>query len=358
VARLSLLTAAVTAAAVLAALFAVAKRMMINHHDLTVVLAALPVAGGIGAAYGILSGRRVASAVEALAVLARQLDAPRRPRKVRGGPAEVATVADALTDAAERVAAARERERELEASRRDLVAWASHDLRTPLTSLRAVAEALADDVAADEATRRRYLASLTTHVDRLARLVDDLFELSQIEAGVLARTFEPTWLPDLVAEVVERFEPGAEAVGVELRGDAEDGLGMVWMGRDQLGRVLANLVVNGIRHTPPGATVHVGASSAPGSAVVRVTDGCGGIPEADLDRVFDRMWRGDPARSGDGAGLGLVIARGLVEAHDGTIEVANVEGGCEFTVRLPVAAEGGPEEALGRAAPPAAHGPG
>jgi signal transduction histidine kinase len=106
-------------------------------------------------------------------------------------------------------------------------------------------------------------------------------------------------------------------------------------GRDQLGRVLANLVANGIRHTPRGGRLRVAVADGDGTAIVRVTDSCGGIPEADLPRVFDQLWRGDPARSSKGAGLGLAIARGLVDAHGGTIGVANVPGGCEFTVRLP-----------------------
>ena len=108
-------------------------------------------------------------------------------------------------------------------------------------------------------------------------------------------------------------------------------------GRDQLGRVLANLVANGIRHTPRGGRVRVAVADGDGTAVLRVTDGCGGIPEADLPRVFDQLWRGDPARSTKGAGLGLAIARGLVDAHGGSIGVANVPGGCEFTVCLPAA---------------------
>jgi signal transduction histidine kinase len=223
----------------------------------------------------------------------------------------------------------------MERERRDLIAWASHDLRTPLASLRALAEALADDLAPDEATRRRYLAGLTANVERLSALVDDLFELSAIQAGAVTLQLEPTSLPDLATEVLDRFEPEAAAAGVRLECRLEDGR-PVLAGRDQLGRVLANLVVNGIRHTPRGGRLRVAVTDANGSAVMRVTDSCGGIPEADLPRVFDQLWRGDPARSTKGAGLGLAIARGLVDAHGGAIGVANVAGGCEFTVRLPL----------------------
>jgi signal transduction histidine kinase len=369
VARHSALTAIVTAGAGLAAIQAVSSSMLVSAHDLTMVLASLPVAVGAGVAYGVASAGALVADLEALASSASALEAsaevppdapPRRvgaglpaaaPRRV-GGTAEVATVAEALDAAAARLAEARARERAMEASRRDLIAWISHDLRTPLASLRALAEALADGVATDEATRSRYLAGLVTNVDRLAALVDDLFELSQIEAGALALELEPTSLPELVTEVLECFRPEAEAAGVRLESEAggrASGRGagpsgspgvdhgaLVLAGRDQLSRVLSNLVHNGIRHTPPGGRLLVSLADVAGTSriAVRVRDGCGGIAEADLPRVFERLWRGDPARSSRGAGLGLAIARGFVEAYGGAIDVANVPGGCEFTVEL------------------------
>jgi signal transduction histidine kinase len=171
-------------------------------------------------------------------------------------------------------------------------------------------------------------------VERLSALVDDLFELSAIQAGAVTLALEPTSLCELAAEVLDRFEPEAAAAGVRL--DCRlDGSRPVLAGRDQLGRVLANLVANGIRHTPRGGCLRVAVTDGDDTAILQVTDSCGGIPQADLPRVFDQLWRGDPARSTKGAGLGLAIARGLVDAHGGSIGVANVPGGCEFTVRLP-----------------------
>jgi signal transduction histidine kinase len=335
VARQGALTAAVTAAAALAGLWAVSAEMLVSSHDLAVVLASLPVAAGAGVAYGMATARQVAADLEALAGTARRLEAGDLAARARvQGTAEVALIAETLNAAAARLAEARERERRMEQDRRDLIAWASHDLRTPLASLRALAEALADDLAPDEATRHRYLAGLTANVERLSTLVDDLFELSAIQAGAVTLQLEPTSLPDLATEVLERFEPEAAAAGVQLECRLGGG-GPVVAGRDQLGRVLANLVANGIRHTPRGGRLRVAVADGDGTAIVRVTDSCGGIPEADLPRVFDQLWRGDPARSSKGAGLGLAIARGLVDAHGGTIGVANVPGGCEFTVRLP-----------------------
>src|SRR6266545_962237 len=272
------LTAVVTAGAALAAIQAASSAMLVSTHDLLVVLVSLPVAIGAGIAYGIASSRAMVTDLEALAARAAALEAgagasspaeqarPSVAGRRSGGTAEVATVAEALEAAEARLAAARERERAMDASRRDLIAWISPDLRTPLASLRALAEALAD------------------------------------------------------------------------------GGALVLAGRDQLNRVLANLVHNGIRHTRPGGRllVTIGQRADGGAVTLRVRDGCGGIAEPDLARVFDRLWRGDPARSSRGAGLGLAIARGFVEAHGGTIRVANVTGGCEFTVELPASSRQGP----------------
>jgi signal transduction histidine kinase len=196
VARQGALTAAVTAAVALAGLWAVSAQMLVSSHDLAVVLASLPVAAGAGVAYGVATARQVAADLEALAGVAKRLEAGDLAARARvQGTAEVALIAETLNAAAARLAGARERERRMEQGRRDLIAWASHDLRTPLASLRALAEALADDMAPDEATRRRYLAGLTANVERLSALVDDLFELSAIQAGAVALQLEPTSLP-------------------------------------------------------------------------------------------------------------------------------------------------------------------
>ena len=340
VAKQAALGGAATATAALAGVAAATLLMMPTAHELASVLALLPLCAGAGVAYGLLSARRTTADLEALAAAARRLETgDLTVRATVGGSAEVAEVAEALSAAAARLGESFDRERAMEASRRDLVAWASHDLRTPLASLRATAEAIADDLVEDPAGRRRYLDSLLAQVDRLANLVDDLFELSQIEAGALVLNFEPTHLPSLVAEVLEVFEPDAVARGVRLDAVLPGSFPLVPAGRDQMGRVLANLVANGVRHTPAGGAVLVTVEARADAAVVRVRDGCGGIPDGDLSRVFERLWRGDPARSTTGAGLGLAIARGLVEAHHGSIEVRNLAGGCEFTVALPRTAD-------------------
>jgi signal transduction histidine kinase len=237
-----------------------------------------------------------------------------------------------------RLLEAAERERALESSRRELVAWVSHDLRTPIAGIRAMVEALDDGVVAEPDEVRRYHLQLITEADRLARLVDDLFDLSRIEAGTLAVSVERVALGELVSDVVASAAVMAGAKGVRVDGRLHGRPPEVAASAPELTRVVRNLLDNAIRHTPPGGTVEVAVCGGDDHAEVSVLDGCGGMPAHDLDRVFDLAYRGDAARTPSatgGAGLGLAIARGLVDALDGDIAVHNETGGCRFTVRLP-----------------------
>jgi signal transduction histidine kinase len=229
---------------------------------------------------------------------------------------------------------ARERERRMERSRRQLVAWILHDLRTPLTALRAMAEALEDGIAADA---RRYHRQIRAEVIRLSGTVEDLFELSRIESGTLSLSLDRIDAGDLVSDAVASMEALARACGVRLTGKAAGPL-LIQADARELSRALINLLANAIRHTPRGGRVRVAASAAADRILVTVADGCGGIPEADLASVFDLAWRRAETRlpgTGRGAGLGLAIVRGIVEAHQGRVSVVNTVGGCCFEVRLP-----------------------
>jgi len=248
-------------------------------------------------------------------------------------------LASELERARRRVELMAERERMLERSRRELVAWVSHDLRTPIAGIRAMVEALDDGVVDDPAEVRRYHGQLVCEADRLARLVDDLFELSRIEADTLALTLEPLSLGELVSDAVASAAVVAESKGVRVAGRVDGPAPRISGAAPELTRAVHNLLDNAIRHTPPGGVVEVAVAGIDGAAEVSVRDECGGIPAADLDRVFDLAYRGDTARSpGDdeGAGLGLAIARGFVEAHRGDIAVRNEPGGCRFIVTLPL----------------------
>jgi signal transduction histidine kinase len=239
---------------------------------------------------------------------------------------------------------ARERERAAEASRRELVAWISHDLRTPLAGIRAMAEALADGVVSSPSEVAGYADRISGETSRLSGMVDDLFELSRITAGALRLTMTQVALSEVVSDVLAAELPVAERKRVRVR--AEEVTTSIVLGSDpELARIVRNLVSNAIRHTPPDGTVEVRVTVDGADAVLAVDDACGGIPAGELDRVFDVAFRGSaartPSRSGDeqvGGGLGLAIAKGLVEAHRGRIDAHNHGPGCRFEVRLPLAA--------------------
>ena len=263
--------------------------------------------------------------------------APKAGRGNAMATAELETLRRELAIASARLTESRNRERALERSRRELVAWVSHDLRTPLAGLRAMAEALEDGVAADPV---RYHTQIRVAVDRLAGMVDDLFELSRIHAGALRLTLTRVSLADLVDEAVVGADALAKSLGVELSAQVFTPLA-VRVDPRELSRALTNLVVNAIRHTPNDGLVQVEAAEKGGHAVLAVTDSCGGLTEHELERVFDVGWRGTAARTPEplaGAGLGLTIVRGIVEAHAGEVAVHNVTGGCRFEVLLPVPA--------------------
>jgi signal transduction histidine kinase len=336
-AQVAVIAFTATAATLAGALLA-ANAMFVSTHDLATLLVVVAAAGTAGMATALVLAGRLGRASSELqrfsAGLADDGDAPRP----RGLPAELAEVADHLTDTWARLDEAHQRERAMEAARRELVAWVSHDLRTPLSGIRAMVEALEDGVVTDPATVGRYHATIRQEADRLAALVDDLFELSRIQAGALDLDLHQVDLADLVSDALAAAGVSAEARGVDLEGELHEPVPDVPGSVPELARVLRNLVDNAIRHTPRGGRVCVEAGTDGPHATLSVRDGCGGIPTTEIDRVFDLAFRGDAARTPGhgGGGLGLAIARGLVEAHRGQIAVANEGDGCRFTVRLPL----------------------
>ncbi len=206
--------------------------------------------------------------------------------------------------------------REIEEARRQLVAAASHDLRTPLASLRLLVESIDDGVATGE-TRDRYLKEIRTHVGVLSDLIDDLFELSRIEAGDISWTMRQVELGDLIGDTVAAMRAPAGERGVSIAAELPPGELVASANAEKVQRVLFNLIQNAIRHTPADGTVTVRASASDGGVEVEVADSGEGIPAGDGERVFEAFYRGDAARSEDGAGLGLAISRAIVEAHGG-----------------------------------------
>ena len=325
---------------VMAAALVAARAMFLSTHDLGVLILVCLVSGVVGVLTAVVLARAVVAGSRALGVAAASM--------VDGGytsagslPAELAELDRRLAEASTRLVASRARERALESSRRELVAWISHDLRTPLAGIRAMAEALEDGIAEDPATVHRYHEAVRREADRLATMVDDLFELSRINASALALTLEQASLHDLVSDAVASATPVAKAKGVRLESLASSDLPPVEVSVRDLGRVLRNLLSNAIRHTPTDGVVSVHARTEGGHACLEVADACGGIPADELSRVFEVAFRGTAARTPSedgGAGLGLAIARGLVEAHQGHISIVNEGPGCRVVVRIPATA--------------------
>jgi signal transduction histidine kinase len=329
-----------------------ASSMFIMRHDLWILCVVLVAAGTVALLVALTLDRRVAAATRDVGAMARRLAETGPGEQLRdgvarrGAPEELAGLAVELEQTSARLAEAQEQAAAVERSRRELVAWVSHDLRTPLAGIRAMVEALEDGVVTDPVTVARYHATMRREADRLSGLVNDLFELSRIQAGSLSLDLEQVPLDELVADAIAGAAIAAAAKNVDLRGEVREPPPVVELSTPEMTRVVRNLLDNAIRHTPSGGVVVItaGLDAVAGAAEVSVQDACGGIPEHELDLVFDMAYRGDAARTPgeSGGGFGLAVARGLVEAHHGEISVHNEGPGCRFTVHLPLRRPGDP----------------
>ena len=255
------------------------------------------------------------------------------------GTDEVADLAASFNRMAEQLQAAAEKQKEIERLRSDLIAWVGHDLQTPLASMRAVLEALADGVVDDPQTTQRYLKIAQRDIRSLSILIDDLFQMAQIDAGGLKLALASDSLGDLISDTLESFSELAQRQSVHLAGTVEPGLDPLRMDAARIGRVLNNLVGNALRHTPPAGRVEVSARRAAGLVEVSVFDSGEGIRAEDLPHIFEQFYRGEKSRSRStgGAGLGLAIARGIILAHGGQINVQSQPGqGTRFIFTIPL----------------------
>jgi signal transduction histidine kinase len=338
--RLSLMAAsAIAVLAVVAGTLGTANAMFISPHDLRVVGTVCVVAGLVAFGFSWLLGRQIEVSSLALRQAARLMGQEGSGFSPPPGPmaAELTALSRELGATAGKLAESRERELRIDQSRRQLVAWVSHDLRTPLAGLQAMAEALQDGIATDPA---RYHKQIHAEATRLSAMVEDLFELSRLQSGTLNLALDPVEVADLISDTVASMEPLVYARGVQLTGQAAGSL-LIRADARELSRALSNLATNAIRHTPENGRVLITATAEAAGVLMTVADSCGGIPEADLPSVFDTAWRGSAARTpgaGSGAGLGLAIVRGIVEAHHGQVSVVNAGEGCRFEIRLPALA--------------------
>lgn len=323
-----------------AGVVAVSLAMYISPHDFLVVVTVTCVAAIVSVGMALLLGLRIARAGDELR---------RRTHAVGDGSlvdehpsvstsAEFEALAAELAETSHRLAQAREEVQSIDASRRELVAWISHDLRSPLSALRAMTEALEDGLAADTG---RFHHQMRVQVDRLTSLVDNLFELSKISSGTLTLSLEPLSLHDLVSDAAAELAIVARSKSVMLVERTSPDHTLVGDPRE-LSRVVANLLMNALEHTPTGGEIRISTVQDAEGVTLSVRDSGAGIAEADLHRIFDAGWRGTHARTPvegiagtSGAGLGLAIVRGIVEAHQGRISATNEPTGFRFDVRLP-----------------------
>jgi signal transduction histidine kinase len=312
--------------------------MFLSPHDLGLLLLLLVFSLLISLSFAsVLSSTFMAPIAQLTAAVRRLAAGDLSVRAPTSGRGELAALAADFNRMVERVEATFQQERELETARRTLVASVSHDLRSPLASVRAAIEALHDGVVAEPDDVRRYIASALSDVAQVSALIDDLFELARLDAGAVTLQREETLLGDLVSDTLESMRPRAARHGVALRG-AVEGAPVARIDVAKMQRVLNNLVENALRHTPAGGHIELTARETGEAACIELKDTGAGIAPGDLPHVFERFYRGDPARQrvGAGAGLGLAIVRGFVEAHGGTVWVDSFQGqGATFTLMLP-----------------------
>jgi signal transduction histidine kinase len=321
--------------------------MFIQAQDMTVLLIVLISAGTVGLVSAKLLGNRVADASHSVGLMARQLGEDASSSRASAAiaspgkaPGELADLAAELRISSTRLAVAQEEAAANDRARRELVAWVSHDLRTPISGIRLMAEALEDRLVDDQTVLSRYYTTIRTEADRLGGMVDDLFDLSRIQSGTIALQRASMPLDRLIADVAQAATPTAASKGVHVRVRRSGPTRSIDIDAAKIARAIRNLLDNAIRHTSPGGDVMV-VLAAPNPDVVEVTvsDACGGIPDEDLGRVFE-AGRGDRARTPGptGGGLGLAIAAGIIRAHGGQIGVRNIPPGCCFTICLPCVA--------------------
>jgi len=311
--------------------------MFVSRHDATVASIMVAAIGLVALRAGAVLSRGVMKDVEALRVGLEAVGEGQRDIAVEvEGRDELEALAESVNGMIVRLGAEEASRREADDARRRLIASVSHDLRTPLSSLRLLVESIDDGVATGE-TRDRYIGQLSAHVTVLSSLVDDLFELSRIEAGDISWTISRIDLDSLVGDTVDAMRVQADVRGVTVKTDLPDDGIAAEANPEKLQRVLFNLIQNAIRHTPADGSVTVRARSVSGEVEVEVSDNGCGIDEDDRPFIFEPFYRGgsDSARGSDGAGLGLAVSRAIIEAHGGRIWLESSPSGTNmrFTLR-------------------------
>jgi signal transduction histidine kinase len=320
-----------------------ARLMFVDNQYVTITGIIVLYVGLTAAAFGFFISRAITERVRAIATGADHVAhgdfTTRLP--VRGND-EIASLTTAFNAMAQALQFTDDEKQRMEKNRRDLIAWVSHDLRTPLATMRVMLEALSDGVISDEATQTRYLKSSLGEIQHLAHLIDDLFELAQLDVGHLQLDYQPISIPDLISDTLSSMLPKAVQKRLTLDGEVDDDVDVVQAAPDKIQRVLYNLVSNAITYTPQGERIRIRARRIPDFMEISVQNSGVVIPPETLPHLFESFYRGDAARAQQngterGTGLGLAIARGFVEAHGGRIHAtSSVNEGTTFTFTIPL----------------------
>lgn len=318
-----------------------ARLMFADQHDLLLGTILLVFAGAIAMALGYLLSSSFLDRIQSLDQVARKIaEGDLSIRVSVEGRDELAELANTFNKMASQLEEASKRRRQLDTLRKRMIAWIGHDLQTPLTSISAIIEALADGIIEDPAAEKRYLETARKNVSALSVLIDDMFQMTQIDAGGLELHYEFVSFNDLISDTLESFSEISRRKEVSLQGKVSRDIGMVRLDPSRINRVLYNLVDNAIRYTPSGGIVELCAYKTDQGLTVEVLDNGIGIPDEDLPYIFDLFFRGEASRrtSTGGTGLGLAISKGIIEAHGGSIDVHSDPQETKFTFSLPIQA--------------------
>ena len=313
--------------------------MFVNSHDLSLLIVLMGFSLGMAAYFAIVVANSFDATLQTLLDGVRQIGESKLDTRIRiESGDEIEDLGRAFNMMAEKLEDAFTMQREMEQARRQLIAAVSHDLRTPLATMQVMVESINEGVVTDAETQQRYYRTMLAEIGYLTRLIDDLFELSQLDFGLVQLNPERASISDLVSDTLEALRPQAEQRHLRLDGEVLDSIPEVVMDSSRMQRVLYNLVQNALRHTPPDGGVVIRAMDADLEVTISVADTGEGIESEELPRIFDRFYRGSKARTrGEaGSGLGLTIAKGIVELHGGRIWADSERGsGSTFSFTLP-----------------------
>ncbi len=338
-----LVTIMLTVALIFLNVWVTAHLMFISEFDLMVTGALLVFAGVIAVVFGFFVSSAITDSIRELARAVEQVAQGKLETRLNvQGNDELAEFGKTFNWMAQSLQEVDAQKRALDQQRRDLIAWASHDLRTPVTSIRAMIEAMVDGVVSDPQTTNRYLRNMDLEIQHLTKLIDNLLELSQLDAGHITLNYQMASLRDLISDTLGSMSIRAQQQGITLTGQMADGVDMVYIAPDKVQRILNNLLDNALRYTPEGGTVALMVTRDSDEIRVQVRNSGTGMMGIDLTQVFTRFYREERSRAQAkdghrGAGLGLAITRGFVEAHGGRIWVdSDPDGSVTFTFTLPL----------------------